>query len=91
MLSTSVVSAGGVAFLGWPNSLLVSTQRPRAYAATRQQRVSGRVMFLTKRQARDVALQRNSGMVIHLFEGGDADDFTEDAPELRNSIRVGYF
>lgn len=44
MLSTSIVSSSGVAFLGWPNSLFVSMHQPAEYPA--RQSISGRVSYL---------------------------------------------
>lgn len=52
MLSTSIVSTNGVAFLGWPSSLLISNKR--AAPLPTNQRVTGKILFLTKRQVREV-------------------------------------
>uniref|UniRef100_A0A915DAU8 Uncharacterized protein n=1 Tax=Ditylenchus dipsaci TaxID=166011 RepID=A0A915DAU8_9BILA len=87
MLSTSVVSSNGVAFLGWPNSLFVSTKEPAAYPF--KQRISGKVMFLPKRQTREISPSKHSGMILQLFEG-DAEQL--ESPRIPNSIDVfvGY-
>ncbi|KAL3101324.1 hypothetical protein niasHT_028080 [Heterodera trifolii] len=65
MLSTSVLSPSGVAFLGWPNSLLLSTRRSDSPPS--RQTIAGRVMFIPKHQSREVIPQRRSGMVLFLF------------------------
>ncbi|KAI1719458.1 hypothetical protein Ddc_08670 [Ditylenchus destructor] len=83
MLSTSVVSSNGVAFLGWPSSLFVSTKEASDYPA--KQKISGKVMFLRKRQVREISPSRKSGMVIQLF---DSNPDSIDSPMVDNAIEV---
>lgn len=44
MLSTSIVSSSGVAFLGWPNSLFISMQKPSEYPT--KQTIYGHVSYI---------------------------------------------
>ncbi|KAL7073210.1 hypothetical protein ACQ4LE_007511, partial [Meloidogyne hapla] len=85
--STAVLSPGGVAFLGWPNSLLLydsgGLQDPEkeenASPKFKKQLIEGRLMFVPGRQTQTILPQRRSGMVIYLFD---------QEPELLNSPRV---
>ncbi|KAI6213786.1 hypothetical protein M3Y94_00192700 [Aphelenchoides besseyi] len=87
MLSTSIVSTNGVAFVGWPNSLLISNKRSSSFPST--QRVTGRILFLSKRQIRDISPAKRSGLLVHLFE---TDPSRLNSPTIPNSIRIfiGY-
>ncbi|KAI6186838.1 hypothetical protein M3Y98_00176700 [Aphelenchoides besseyi] len=87
MLSTSIVSTNGVAFVGWPNSLLISNKRSSSFPST--QRITGRIRFLSKRQIRDISPAKRSGLLVHLFE---IDPSRLNSPTIPNSIRIfiGY-
>ncbi|CAD5230830.1 unnamed protein product [Bursaphelenchus xylophilus] len=87
MLSTSIVSNNGVAFLGWPNSLAISNKR--IHQSPFRQSVSGKVLFLEKRQTRAISPARKSGMTLDFFE---TEPHRLLGPEIPRSIRVfiGY-
>ncbi|KAI6189618.1 Protein of unknown function DUF2181 family-containing protein [Aphelenchoides bicaudatus] len=87
MLSTSIVSTNGVAFLGWPNSLLISNKR--TVQLPTNQRVTGKILFLAKRQVREISPAKRSGVVINLFE---TDPYRLSSPSMPKAIRVyiGY-
>ncbi|KAE9549633.1 hypothetical protein FO519_007155 [Halicephalobus sp. NKZ332] len=87
MLSTSVVSKSGIAFLGWPNALLLSDSEQTAYPS--KQVITGKVMFLPKRQLRHVKPERDSGIIFQFF---DKDKMSIDSSEVDDSIKVliGY-
>uniref|UniRef100_A0A183BIJ0 Signal peptide protein n=1 Tax=Globodera pallida TaxID=36090 RepID=A0A183BIJ0_GLOPA len=83
ILSTSMLSPSGVAFLGWPNSLLLSSRPTEALPS--RQTVTGRVMFIPKRQSREVIPQRRSGMVVYLFH---TDPDLLFAPRVPHSVQA---
>jgi hypothetical protein len=87
MLSTSVVSSNGVAFLGWPNYLLISNKRPLKLPVN--QRITGKVLFLAKRQIQEISPARRSGLLINLFE---MDPSRLNSPDVQRSIQayIGY-
>ncbi|CAD5226389.1 unnamed protein product [Bursaphelenchus okinawaensis] len=87
MLSTSILSNNGVAFLGWPNSLTISNKR--IHQAPFSQSVSGKVLFLEKRQTRAISPSRKSGLSLDFFE---TEPHRLLGPEIPRSIRVfiGY-
>ncbi|KAI3422131.1 hypothetical protein GPALN_012664 [Globodera pallida] len=101
ILSTSMLSPSGVAFLGWPNSLLLSSRPSEALPSRQtvtgrvrfqpQQLVQavlslcGQVMFIPKRQSREVIPQRRSGMVVYLFH---TDPDLLFAPRVPHSVQA---
>uniref|UniRef100_A0A914MG62 Uncharacterized protein n=1 Tax=Meloidogyne incognita TaxID=6306 RepID=A0A914MG62_MELIC len=96
--STAVLSPKGVAFLGWPNALLlydfgnfVEEKEENASPKFKKQLVEGRLMFVTKRQTKQKTIlpQRKSGMVIYLF---DQEPEFLNSPRVPNSIQafIGY-
>ncbi|KAH7701857.1 Protein W01F3.1 b, partial [Aphelenchoides avenae] len=87
MQSTAIVSSTGTAFVGWPNALLVSTKETQTYPS--KQRVSGKVLFLPKRQVREISPNKQTGMIVKLFE---TDPESLDSPEIDGGVTafIGY-
>uniref|UniRef100_A0A914YXB2 Uncharacterized protein n=1 Tax=Panagrolaimus superbus TaxID=310955 RepID=A0A914YXB2_9BILA len=87
MLSTNIISKTGIAFLGWPNALLLSNNEVQNYPS--KQIISGKIMFHPKRQLRDITPLRDSGMLLQFFE---KNLLTIDSPKIDDSITVliGY-
>uniref|UniRef100_A0A7E4ZVC5 CAP10 domain-containing protein n=1 Tax=Panagrellus redivivus TaxID=6233 RepID=A0A7E4ZVC5_PANRE len=87
MLSTSIVSKTGVAFLGWPNALLLSNHETQDYPS--KQVITGKVMFLPKRSIRHITPEHDSGMILQLF---DKDRLVIDSPTVSDTIKIfiGY-
>lgn len=87
MLSTSIISTNGVAFLGWPNYLLISNRRLSQLPTT--QRVTGKVLFLAKRQIQEISPAKRSGLLVNFF---DLDPQRLNSPDIQRSIQayIGY-
>uniref|UniRef100_A0AC35F9R1 Uncharacterized protein n=1 Tax=Panagrolaimus sp. PS1159 TaxID=55785 RepID=A0AC35F9R1_9BILA len=85
MLSTNIISKTGIAFLGWPNALLLSNNEIQNYPS--KQSVSGKIMFHPKRQLREITPLRDSGMLVQFFE---KNLLTIDSPKIDDSVTVSF-
>ncbi|CAJ0577182.1 unnamed protein product, partial [Mesorhabditis spiculigera] len=81
-LSGVVRSEKGPAFIGQPVALLVSQKTPPTFPD--EQSVEGKVHFLPKTHARDLELEENSGLSIHLLDR--IQDL--DSPKIDKGIEI---